>query len=250
MIKAEAQLYSYQNGLTEGSLDPDKKAKKIDKLNQIIANAKGTIDQLTPEVTKAVYTEIEKYTQSAEFLAIQRIGGRFGGQGLAILVNEALDGVNLKSFSQGLSEQTSAAEVAEGKVTSFAGSIKVLANAFDSLIKRALRPLADTYLKPILFGFASLANAASNLPSDILRIATAIAAGIPSLGLFAYFLGGIAKIVSGGLKIAIVSALTPIIDLVEGIAVAVFNPLGTLAALVQLGLAVTGVGTAKPSGGR
>lgn len=212
-------------------LQSDRARKELDRLGVSLEDMDGNIRPLN-DVIKDLNVSMADMTQAERNQAIMELVGSYGQLGLSALL--ASDGIG--DMTDTMSEQAALETIAAARMDTFSGSIKFLQGSVELLQIRALKPLMDDALRPMILMIADVVNKISDwivanpqLSKQIIRVLAIITAAGPVLIALGTAVSFIGTAVSGlGLLLGVL--LSPIFLVVGaiGVLIAKFVDFGAL----------------------
>lgn len=192
---ATKQIQAYQIAAETGAVPQKKAAAELAKYQQIQANSQRLINEITKNAgTGAKITSEITRSQAQNFAAIQALAGSFGGSGLAVLIGAGDDALN--QYIADFQKLPGATQLADENMKSFKGTLESFKGSVETLIIKALRPLLNDVVAPLLQMAIDLVNRLADLPEPVLKFAAGISIAVASVA----SISGVLKIFSGSLK--------------------------------------------------
>lgn len=233
---ASRNLDIYNLGLSTGAVNSENAADKMADYEQVMNNANRVIRELTGSQEDADYITKEiTRSQSQNFRSIQALAGAYGASGLSVLLAAGEDSIN--SFVDEMQTLPTAAQIAGEMMQTFAGRMENVRGATDALIIRALSPLQQKVLTPLMDKLVELINMFAELPEPVLMAAAAAVA----LGTALVTIGGAVTLLSGLFLSGFGTAITVGTTLMSGLVAIIFNPIGVLGGLFGIATALASV---------
>lgn len=226
---ASRQIAVYNDGLSTGALESEASQKQMAKYQQVLANAQSVIAEITGSQAEAetITKEITR-TQAENFRTIQELAGSFGGTGLSVLLAQDEDAI--ASFVDEMKTLPTAAEIASEMMNTFKGRVESLRGSIQTLAIRALSPLQQKVLTPLIDKFIGFINRIGELPEGVL----AAAGGVVLLTTAIVTLSGVFSIASGAILTIVGTALGPLVTIFTTMTAILFNPIGVLAGIAGI----------------
>lgn len=234
-------------GSTINSITRPQSITALRQLGVEVFDAQGNVRDLNDIITD-LSGALEGMTEAERSAALSQIADTFGRRGLQILLEAGVDGID--NFVAGMNELPGAGEQARELLNSMSGDLLQLRGSFETLLNRALLPLIQNGVRPLVQGLRFLVDSFNLLPQPIINVIT----NAVILGSAFATLVGVVTLVVGGLSIlggtvltvvgSLILFLTNITAIVGGI-VTFVAALGSLAIIFGVILPlVTGISAA------
>lgn len=242
---AARQIMIYSDGLNLSALDEEKAQEKIAEYQQIQRNAQQIIEDITgsQSETERITVEISR-SQSENFKAIQTLAGTYGQAGLNILISQGEDAI--RNFVNEMGRLPTAAEQAEILLDNLAGDAEQFRGAVETLSIKALLPLMNRALRPLIQVGQAVVAALTQLPDPILETAVNAAFLVTTfaslVGAFLVAAGVVAQF--GGVLVSIVGGFLALGTSIPAILVGLAGFAASFGVLIVTATAVVGAVTA------
>jgi TP901 family phage tail tape measure protein len=178
--EAGTQLRSMLRNMTR---DTDDVTGTWERLNISLFTATGEARPLN-QVMQELSVAMAGMSDQERINTLQTLGGAFGALGLgALTTGEGMDAIIAR-----MDGATSAAEIAEARLSTFSGSLAFLRGSIETFQIEVLSPLMENVLQPIVKALADIVNQATEwvkvnpeLAATIIKVLTALVAVGPTL---------------------------------------------------------------------
>lgn len=226
--------------MLDSLIDPTSEAKKaLTTLGIKVKDAKGNFVGMGPLLDQFA-TAIDKLRkrgvgEGAIVELLSKLGDRNTSTAILALTSRAEDGtLAFRKYGAELKEANSAQTVAAEMMKTFAGIVESLKGSIQTLLITAFQPLMNNVLAPFLNELVQVVNWMSALPEPILSVAAGLATIIPAF----VTLSGVLKIANAALLLLTGTGLTGLGTAISTIVASLFNPIGLIAGLAGVALAI------------
>jgi len=190
----------------------------------------GDINQVLTEGTAA--TNYQPFSEESRNAILDAIGGSANATtALLSLMGTQEDGtLTLEKYTEAMARSATAAEIGAALMDTVRGSLTKLKSSFQVLIIKALQPLLNNILKPLLDLLTQAINAISSLPGPVLATAAALFGIIP-----------LVTTLTGAGLVLLSWTLTPLFIMFGALAtttLALAHPLALLATIFGTGIGI------------
>lgn len=226
--KTSQKIAAYEAGLiTLSDKQRDKLYDERNRASQVMQNITGDI-----KVVDTIQKEITR-SQGENFKALQELAGTYGQAGLAVLLSD--DENAIAGFIEEMNKLPSAGETSASMMDTFKGALDSLKGSIDTLMIKALRPLMNYVLKPLIEILIEITNALATIPGPLL----AVVAGFTFLSTILATFMGVGMVVIGTVLIPLGLAISSLGSIIGAVAFIIVNPAGLILGLVGATLAFT-----------
>lgn len=221
--KTSQKIAAYEAGLiTLSDKQRDKLYDERNRASQVMQNITGDV-----KVVGTIQKEITR-SQAENFKALQELAGTYGQAGLSVLLSD--DENAISDFIKQMEGVPSAAETSASMMDTFKGALDSLRGSIDTLMIKALRPLMNYVLKPLIEVLIEVVNGFANLPAPIL----AVVAGFGFFTAIVTTLVGVGMMLIGSVLIPLGMAFTAVSTILSAVAFVLFNPIGLIAGFLAV----------------
>lgn len=177
------------------ALQSDKAATELERLGVTITDVEGNIRPLN-DIIVDLNTSMDGMTEAERNQTIMELAGSYGQLGLSALLAEG----GIQEMVDTMDEQAAIADIAAARMETFSGAIAFTEGSVELLQIRALRPLMQDTLRPLILMIGEVVNKISDwivanpeLAQQIIRVLavlTVLGPVLIILGQAVSFIGG------------------------------------------------------------